>query len=110
VTVRSAELKAQARRLVSLIRQLGVAVQRTLFGYREEVLERQLVQERIAWLAMELFAAACTLSRWDAELARNDRTHDAAARLAIADSLRRAETHLRELRSNDDSLVRKAAN
>jgi alkylation response protein AidB-like acyl-CoA dehydrogenase len=110
VPVRSAELNPQARRLGSRIRQLGVAVQRTLFRYREEVLERQLVQERIAWLAMELFAAACTLSRWDAELARNDRTHDAAARLAMADSLRRAETHLRELRSNDDLLVRKSAN
>jgi alkylation response protein AidB-like acyl-CoA dehydrogenase len=110
VTVRSAELKAQARRLGSLVRQLGVAVQRTLFEYREEVLERQLVQERIAWLAMELFAAACTLSRWDSEIARDDRRHDAAARLAIADSLHRAETCLREMRSNNDSLVREPAN
>jgi alkylation response protein AidB-like acyl-CoA dehydrogenase len=109
VPVRSAELEPSARRLAGLVRQLGVAVQQTLFKYREEVLERQLVQERIAWLAMELLAAACTLSRWDADLAHNERTHDAAARLAVADSLRRAETHLRELRANDDSLVREAA-
>ncbi len=71
--------------------------------------ERQLVQERISWLAMELFAAACALSRWDTELSANDRSHDAAARLAIADSLRHAEACLQELRANDDQLVRTAA-
>ena len=63
------------------------------------------MQERIAWLAMELFAAACALSRWDDELTRNDRTHDAVARLFIADSLRRAETCLRDMRANDDQLL-----
>jgi acyl-CoA dehydrogenase family protein 9 len=108
VPVQSTELKPEARRLGNLIRQLGVAVERTLFHYREEVLDRQLVQERIAWLAMELFAAACALSRWDSELARNDRRQDAAARLALADSFGRAETHLREMLANDDSLVREA--
>jgi hypothetical protein len=102
-------LQPAARRLGSLIRQLGLAVQKTLFQYREEVVERQLVQERIAWVAMEIFAAACTLSRWDAEIARGDRRHDTAARLAVADSLRRAETYLREMRANDDSLVSAAA-
>jgi acyl-CoA dehydrogenase family protein 9 len=109
VPVQSSELKPAARRLGSLIRRLGLAVQQTLFRYREEVVERQLVQERIAWLAMELFAAACTLSRWDAELARHDRSYDAAARLAVADSLRRAESHLHELRANDDSLIPEAS-
>ena len=31
-------------------------------------MEMQLVQERIANAAMELFAATCVLSRWDSEL------------------------------------------
>jgi acyl-CoA dehydrogenase family member 9 len=110
VLVQSTELKPEARRLGSLIRQLGAAVERTLFHYREEVLDRQLVQERIAWLAMELFAAACALSRWDSELARNERRHDdAVARLALADSFRRAETCLREMHTNNDSRLRDAA-
>jgi hypothetical protein len=67
------------------------------------------VQERIAWLAMELFATACALSRWDDELTRNDHSHDAAARLLVAQSLRRAESYLQAMRSNDDQLVRDAA-
>ena len=102
------ELKPAARRLGKLIRRLGTTVQYTLIRHREEVLDRQLVQERIAWLAMELFATACALSRWDDELQRNDRTHDAVARLFVADSLRHAETCLREMRGNDDQLVRDA--
>src|SRR5439155_20855657 len=82
VPVRSTELKSAARHLGKLIRQLGATVQTTLIRHREEVVDRQLVQERIACLAMELFAAACALSRWDDALARADRTHDDIARLA----------------------------
>jgi acyl-CoA dehydrogenase family protein 9 len=58
---------------------------------------------------MEIFAAACTLSRWDNELQRNDRTNDAVARLLIVDSIRRAETCLREMGENSDQLIRAAA-
>jgi hypothetical protein len=109
VPVRSAELKPTARKLAKLIRRLGTTIQQTLIRHREEVLERQLVQERIAWTAMELLATGCTLSRWDDELTRNDRTHDAVARLFVADSLRHAENCLQGMRTNDDGLVLAAA-
>lgn len=109
VPVQTSELKPAARQLAKLIRRLHTTAQYTLIRYREKVLDRQLVQERIAWLAMELFAAACALSRWDDELRRNDRTHDAVARLFVADALRNAETCLREMGSNDDQLLRDAA-
>jgi acyl-CoA dehydrogenase family member 9 len=109
VPVQSPELRPAARQLGKLIRRLGGTVQSSLIRHREEILERQLVQERIAWLAMELFAASCTLSRWDGELTRHDRTHDAMARLCIADSLRSADQCLQAMRANDDQLVRDAA-
>jgi hypothetical protein len=98
-----------ARRFGKLIRSLRTTVDSTLIRNREEVVERQLVQERIAWLAMELFASACALSRWDHELTQNDRTNDAAARYFLADSLRGAEMCLQGMHSNDDFLVREAA-
>jgi hypothetical protein len=109
VPVQAAELKPAARRLARLVHRLGRTAQFTLIRHREEVVERQLVLERIAWLAMELFAAACALSRWDDELRRNDHTHDAAARLMVAQSLRRAEWCFQAMRDNDDSFVRAAA-
>ena len=109
VPVRSGELQPLARRLAKLVCRLGATVQRTLIRHREEVLERQLVQERLSWTAMELLATACTLSRWDDELIRGDRTHDAVARLFVADSLRHAEACLRGMQVNDDQLVLAAA-
>jgi alkylation response protein AidB-like acyl-CoA dehydrogenase len=107
--VQSDELSPAARQIGRLIRRLATTVQRTLVRHREEVVERQLVQERIAWLAMEIFAAACTLSRWDYELTHNDRANEAVARLAVADSIHRAEMSLRETTVNEDELMRDAS-
>jgi alkylation response protein AidB-like acyl-CoA dehydrogenase len=109
VPVQSAELRSVASQLGRLIRQLGVAVERALIHHREEIIERQLVHERVAWIAMELFAAACALSRWDSELTRGEQSHDDVARLMIADSFRHVEESLRAMRANDDRLVREAA-
>jgi alkylation response protein AidB-like acyl-CoA dehydrogenase len=109
VPVQSADLQPAARRLGRLIHRFGTTVQNTLIRHREEILDRQLVQERIAWIAMELFATACALSRWDDERKRNDRSNDAVARLFIADSLRHAETCLRAMHENDDQLMCDAA-
>jgi alkylation response protein AidB-like acyl-CoA dehydrogenase len=109
VPVESEELKPEARRLGTLIRALGTTAQSTLIRYREEVLDRQLVQERIAWIAMELFASATTLSRWDGELQRGERSNDAVARLLVGESLGHAETCLRAMGDNDDRLICDAA-
>jgi alkylation response protein AidB-like acyl-CoA dehydrogenase len=109
VPVRSAQLQPVALRLGRLIRQFGAAVQNSLIRHREEVLERQLVHERIAWSAMELYAMACTLSRVDAELAAGKRGADPAGMLLLADAGRRADEWLRELRSNDDAVLLAAA-
>src|SRR5881397_1930980 len=68
VPVRSPQIAPHAGRLGELIRRFSVEVNRALIRHREEILERQYVQERIARAAMELFAAACVLSRWDAEI------------------------------------------
>jgi hypothetical protein len=109
VPVHNSDLMRTARRLGKLIRRLRTTVDNMLIRHREEVVERQLVQERIAWLAMELFASACALSRWDNELTQNNRVNDTAARYFLADSLRRAELCLQGMHSNDDFLVRDAA-
>jgi alkylation response protein AidB-like acyl-CoA dehydrogenase len=106
VPVRSTELAPAARRLEKLIRRLGTAVQHALVRHRQEIVERQLVQERIAWAAMELFATACALSRWDCERTAGDRSHDAVARFFVADALRRAENCLRDINANDDQFLR----
>jgi acyl-CoA dehydrogenase family member 9 len=65
IPVQSSALKAEARSLARHVRDFGLAVQNVLRHYREAVLERQYIQERIAWIACDLYASSCTLSRLD---------------------------------------------
>src|SRR6185295_1156133 len=97
--------------LSDLIRRFNIEVNRALLRYREEILERQYVQERIARAAMELFASACVLSRWDSELqaaGANPAPADArfgAAELFLRGSFRRMRRSLAEMHDNDDAAV-----
>src|SRR6266498_2722272 len=96
VPVRSPQLQPHAKRLGELIRRFNVEVDRALIRHREAILDRQLVQERIARAAMELYACACVLSRWDAELQAGaappatDALSHSAAELFLRGSFRRA--------------------
>jgi hypothetical protein len=113
VPVHDARLRPHAQRLASLIRRFGVEVNRVLIHHREDVLDRQYVQQRIAGAAAEIFASACVLSRADAELAEATE-HEAAraypvAELSLRRSLRRARRWMAKLHENDDAAVTAAA-
>ena len=58
---------------------------------------------------MNLYAAACGLSRWDADLVAGTRTNDAVARLFVVDALNEVERALDELGKNSDSETLAAA-
>jgi acyl-CoA dehydrogenase family member 9 len=111
VPVRSEQLHTTARQLGRLIWRFNFAVNRALITYREPILEMQLVQERIADAAMDLFASTCVLSRWDAELqfARRNgdsaSADDSAADLFLRQSFRRIRRFLGELNDNDDKAL-----
>ena len=111
VPVRSPRLQPHAKRLGELIRRFNVEVDRALIRHREEILDRQLVQERIARAAMELYACACVLSRWDAELqagvaevAAESAPHS-AAEFFLRGAFRRARRSLAEMHENDDAAL-----
>ncbi|PYI88569.1 MAG: acyl-CoA dehydrogenase [Verrucomicrobia bacterium] len=116
VPVRSSELRGFAGQLGRLIWRFNVAVNRALVVYREPVLDMQLLQERIAGAAMELFASTCTLSRWDAELQARDRNGEvrqpdfSAPDYFLRKSIRHAKQLLAELNDNDDKALLASAN
>src|ERR1700741_1571090 len=116
IPVRSAEMRWFANQLGRLIWRFNVAVNRALITYREPILDMQLVQERIANAAMDLFASTCVLSRQDAELPfarRNGDTaapNDSAADLFLRQSFRRIRGFLSGLTDNDDRSVLATAN
>ena len=115
VPVQSDELRAHARQLGRLIWRFNVAVNRALITYREPILDMQLVQERIANAAMDLFASTCVLSRLDSEIQFARRNGDAAppdhsaADLFLRQSFRRIRGFLGALTDNDDKAVVAAA-
>jgi acyl-CoA dehydrogenase family member 9 len=115
VPVRSDELRSVANQLGRLIWRFNLAVNRALIAYREPILDLQLIQERIAGAAMELFASTCVLSRWDAELQFVRRNGDSApqtnhaADLFLRQSFRRIRRFLSDLSDNDDKAVLAAA-
>lgn len=106
--LKAAALEPYAARTCRLIARLGRVVKSTLMRHREEVLERQLEQERLSWAAMELFACACVLSRWDHDAKRTGE-EPLAVRWFLADSLRQAADHLDSLNSSIDPVLLKAA-
>jgi acyl-CoA dehydrogenase family member 9 len=116
VPVRSVALRSQANQLGRLIWRFNLAVDRALIVYREPVLDMQLVQERIAGVATELFASTCVLSRWDAELESAERNGDSevgendAPDLFLRQSFRRIRQSLAGLNDNDDQAVIATAN
>ena len=116
VPVRSEQLHSHASQLARAIWRFNFSVNKSLIAYREPILDMQLVQERIAWAAMELFASTCVLSRWDADLqaaqrnGSSTRSGDEAADLFLRHSFRSIRGFLNELGHNDDRAVLAAAN
>jgi acyl-CoA dehydrogenase family protein 9 len=116
VPVQSEQLRKEARQLGRLIWRFNFAVNRALITYREPILDMQLVQERIAGAAMDLFASTCVLSRQDSEIQRARRNGDSAppdhsaADLFLRQSFRRIRRYLGGLTDNDDKALLAAAN
>ena len=111
IPVRSPELASHARVLGVQIGRFGIAVERCLTRHREAILERQLVQERIANASMELFASACVLSRRDAELqgeivpSQPTTWEGEAATLFLEQSAQRIQEALQSLNDDDSAVI-----
>ncbi len=112
VPVRHPSLRTDARDLGKRIREFGKAVEAVLRHYREEVLERQYIQERLSGAATELYHSACVLSRLDLLLAKP--TTDVERQVAIGRFYlraagRRIKERLAALWDHDDEQTTGAA-
>jgi alkylation response protein AidB-like acyl-CoA dehydrogenase len=111
VPVRSAALRSRALEFGRLIWKFNFAVNKALVMYREPILDMQLVQERIAVAAMEMFACACVISRLDSEMEQqggngSSKSVDTqAGELFLRQSFRRIRTALAGMHDNDDKQI-----
>ena len=115
IPVSRSELKGETRELSKRVRDFGLAVQNVLRVYREAVLERQYLQERIADAACDLYASSCTLSRLDSLLAHGNgnpaelNREVAAGKYFLRLADRRIRQNLAALWDNDDAETTKTA-
>lgn len=116
VPVKSESLRSYASQLGRLIWRFNLSVNKALIKYREPVMDMQLIQERIAGVAMEMFASACVISRLDSDLQgvnQNGASAPAsrrAAQLFLGQSFHRIRRFLSELTDNDDAELLATAN
>lgn len=107
-------LAPEAARVAGVVQSLAAGVERALMRHGEKMLERQLLQERMANAASDIYLSVAALSRatatledgGDAEVVQGEVD---CARLFVHAATRRARRALRELRQNQDSLIRAIA-
>jgi alkylation response protein AidB-like acyl-CoA dehydrogenase len=115
IPVQSQDLKAEARELGKRVRDFGLAVQAMLRHYREAILERQYVQERIADAACDLYASSCTLSRLDHLLTHGNSSPGEVKREVLTGryflrmASRRIKNSLAALTDNEDEQTTRTA-
>ncbi|HXK61687.1 MAG TPA: acyl-CoA dehydrogenase family protein [Acidobacteriota bacterium] len=116
VPVRSRLLKPEARMLAARVRRFGISVVRVLAKYQEEVVERQMILDRIASSAMALYGATAVMARLDRDLAGQDSAPDflkkdlAAGRLFCRQAFAIVDRSLGSLFRNEDDSIERVSN
>jgi alkylation response protein AidB-like acyl-CoA dehydrogenase len=116
VPVRCPDLRTEAHELGKRVRDFSLSVQSMMVRYREAILDRQYIQERIADAACDLYASSCTLSRLDQLLTQSNGNpieikRDAfVGRYFLKLANRRIKQNLTALTDNDDDATTAAAN
>jgi hypothetical protein len=72
VPVKSQQLQHEAQELGTRVRKFGLAVQKLIVHYKENILEAQLELNRIAESAMAIYGMTAVLSKLDTQLARGE--------------------------------------
>jgi len=87
--------------------KFGKAAEKAMLGHMGKLMDRQMIQERIADAVIALYTASCVLSRLDHELNRGDLTplNRKAGELFLRMSFRKFDRCLDGLKSNDDPHV-----
>lgn len=104
VPVRSPEIAEEAALLGKAIKRFGFAVARLLVTYREEVIEKQLLLDRIATSAMAIYTTAAVLSRLDSSQIP-DAAETATAKLYCRYAFDQIDQNLGSLFDNNDEAI-----
>jgi alkylation response protein AidB-like acyl-CoA dehydrogenase len=105
-----AKLETEGRALAHLTHQFACEVGRLLRTHREGILDMQLIQERIAWCAIDLYVSAAVLSKLQMMLEWSGGNGTQTRELLIGKrfchhAAQRIESRLHSLHHNQDSEI-----
>lgn len=119
IPVQSAELRGAASRLANQIKRLGTALPGVFLraGSESKFIQAQLVHERLADIAIDLYVSSCVLSRLDSMMPNGHgetKSVDAVGEIEAGKyfldlAARRIEDRFATLNDNDDTATVKAA-
>ena len=118
VPARHPSLFEDARSIASLVKQFGSTLPHVFLKLKDEAnfVVAQLIHERIADIAIDLYVSACTISRLDHLLGQpkgnglqGDTREVSAGRYFLALAARRIQQNFRALSDHDDELCLTAA-
>lgn len=102
--IQSSFLQSEAKQLSKHVRNFGFSIVKVLATYGEEILEKQLILDRLATIAMALFTTSAVISRLDSD--RNPLPTDrASGKLYCREAFKLIEKCQSELFYNNDSEV-----
>ncbi len=104
VPVNSPDLMAHAKTLSSFVKQFGTNLPHVFLKLKDEAVfvQAQLVHERLADLTIDLYAAACVLSRLDTAAKKDKYADPAHGHAFLAMAFRRIKNTFLALDENDD--------
>ena len=115
IPVTRAELRPLADTLASLVKRFGTTLPHVFLKLKDEAkfVQAQLIHERLADIAIDLYAASCSLARLDHLLATGGTSDPfaevAAGRYFVKLAFRRIQDRFAALEANDDDDTRAAA-
>jgi len=102
VPVRSHDLRPEAKKLVSATQRFGMAVIKTLAKYKEDVVDQQLVCDRLATAVTSLYTSLAVISQCDLELQMGNRKNLSTAKLYCQLAFDKYDHALKTLSNNWD--------
>jgi acyl-CoA dehydrogenase family member 9 len=104
VPVNSPDLANHAKTLSAFVKQFGTTLPHVFLKLKDEAVfvQAQLVHERLADLAIDLYACACVLSRLDTAAKKDKYADPAHGHAFLAMAFRRVKNTFAALEENDD--------
>lgn len=111
VPVRSKELREESARLAGAVRRFGLLIPRLLGRYREDIVEQQMILDRVATAAIAIYTITAVISKLDHDLVHSQVSQNdiAVAKLYCKNAFCTLEQSLGSIFNNHDADIEAVA-